>query len=43
VAVEAGPGEPVRAGRIIEYDETEHVFTNPSDPRTEAYVSGRVG
>jgi phosphate transport system ATP-binding protein len=33
----------VRAGRIIEYDETEHVFTNPSDPRTEAYVSGRVG
>jgi len=41
--VEAGPGEPVRAGRIVEYDQTEQVFTNPSDPRTEAYVSGRVG
>ena len=42
----AGPyvgGEPVRAGRIVEYDQTERIFTNPSDDRTEAYVSGRVG
>jgi phosphate transport system ATP-binding protein len=35
--------EPLRAGRIVEYDQTERIFTNPSDARTEAYVSGRVG
>jgi len=32
-----------RHGEVVEYDETEKIFTNPSDPRTEAYVSGRVG
>ena len=32
-----------RYGEVVEYDETEKVFTNPSDPRTEAYVTGRVG
>jgi phosphate transport system ATP-binding protein len=32
-----------RTGRIIEYDDTESIFTNPSDHRTEAYVTGRVG
>ena len=35
--------EPVRAGHLVEYDDTERVFTNPTDARTEAYVSGRVG
>jgi phosphate transport system ATP-binding protein len=35
--------EPRRAGRIVEYDETERIFTNPGDARTEAYVTGRVG
>jgi len=28
---------------VVEYDDTEKVFTNPADPRTEAYVTGRVG
>ena len=32
-----------RSGRIIEFDDTEKIFTNPSDPRTEAYVTGKVG
>lgn len=30
-------------GKQIEYDETEKIFMNPSDPQTEAYVSGRFG
>jgi phosphate transport system ATP-binding protein len=32
-----------RVGQLVEYDETETVFTNPGDPRTEAYVTGKVG
>jgi phosphate transport system ATP-binding protein len=32
-----------RSGRVVEFDETEKIFTNPSDPRTEAYVTGKVG
>ena len=35
--------EQNRIGRLVEYDDTEKVFTNPSDPRTEAYVTGKVG
>jgi phosphate transport system ATP-binding protein len=35
--------EQNRWGRLIEYDETEKIFTNPSNPRTEDYVSGKVG
>jgi len=32
-----------RSGRVVEFDKTDKVFTNPSDPRTEAYVTGKVG
>jgi phosphate transport system ATP-binding protein len=32
-----------RSGRVVEFDETEKIFTNPSDSRTEAYVTGKVG
>jgi phosphate transport system ATP-binding protein len=32
-----------RVGRLVEYDDTEKMFTNPSDARTEAYVTGKVG
>jgi phosphate transport system ATP-binding protein len=28
---------------VVEFDETETIFTNPSDERTEAYVTGRFG
>ncbi len=41
--VELDATENNRWGRIIEYDETEKIFTNPSDKRTEDYVSGKVG
>ena len=32
-----------RVGRLVEYDATSHIFTNPSDPRTEGYITGRFG
>ena len=32
-----------RQGILVEYDETEKIFTNPSDKRTEGYVTGRFG
>ena len=32
-----------RTGRVVEFDDTETIFTNPSDSRTEAYVTGKVG
>jgi phosphate transport system ATP-binding protein len=32
-----------RTGRIVEFDKTETIFTNPSDKRTEDYVTGRFG
>jgi phosphate transport system ATP-binding protein len=32
-----------RTGHIVEFDRTEQIFTNPSDPRTEDYVTGRFG
>ncbi len=41
--VELDEDEKHRTGRVVEYDETEKVFTNPSDARTEAYVTGKVG
>jgi phosphate transport system ATP-binding protein len=31
------------AGSLVEYDTTERIFTNPSDERTEGYVTGRFG
>jgi len=30
-------------GEIIEFSPTPHLFTTPSDPRTEAYITGRFG
>jgi phosphate transport system ATP-binding protein len=32
-----------RAGRLIEYDATNLIFTRPKDKRTEEYVTGRFG
>ena len=32
-----------RIGRLIEYGENEQIFGTPKDPRTEAYVTGRIG
>jgi phosphate transport system ATP-binding protein len=41
--VELDADEDNRWGRLVEYDETEKIFTNPADRRTEDYVSGKVG
>jgi len=30
-------------GKLIEFDSTRKMFTNPGNPQTEAYVSGRFG
>ncbi|NDJ84298.1 MAG: phosphate ABC transporter ATP-binding protein [Chloroflexi bacterium] len=32
-----------RSGELVEFDMTEKIFTNPSDSRTEDYVTGRFG
>jgi len=32
-----------RTGILVEYDTTPKIFTKPSDPRTEGYVTGRFG
>jgi phosphate transport system ATP-binding protein len=33
----------MRVGRLVEFDATEKIFTNPSDSRTEGYITGRFG
>jgi len=30
-------------GNLIEFDNTKKIFTNPSDKRTEDYITGRFG
>ena len=32
-----------RIGRLVEFDATDKIFTNPSDSRTEGYITGRFG
>lgn len=32
-----------KAGELVEVGSRTQVFTNPSDPRTEAYITGRIG
>jgi len=41
--VELDADDDHRWGQLIEYDETNKIFTNPSDQRTEDYVTGKVG
>jgi phosphate transport system ATP-binding protein len=33
----------VRHGRLVEFDKTATIFSNPSDKRTEDYITGRFG
>jgi phosphate transport system ATP-binding protein len=42
LTVDVGP-EGQRTGFLVEYDVTNKIFTTPSDPRTEDYVTGRIG
>jgi phosphate transport system ATP-binding protein len=32
-----------RVGTLIEYDDTQTIFTRPRDPRTKSYVTGQFG
>jgi phosphate transport system ATP-binding protein len=36
----AGVGKP---GQLVEIDDTQKIFSNPSEQRTEDYISGRFG
>ncbi|MGH3510050.1 MAG: phosphate ABC transporter ATP-binding protein, partial [Nocardioidaceae bacterium] len=36
----AGAGRP---GRLVEVNPTTKIFSNPDEPSTEAYISGRFG
>ena len=40
---EVNPDSDRRMGRLVEFDITQKMFSNPADPRTEAYVTGRFG
>ena len=31
------------AGTLVEFNDTQQLFTTPTDPRTEAYITGRFG
>jgi phosphate transport system ATP-binding protein len=30
-------------GNLVEFGDTSQIFTNPHDPRTESYITGRIG
>ncbi|HLU28931.1 MAG TPA: phosphate ABC transporter ATP-binding protein, partial [Glycomyces sp.] len=32
-----------RYGFLVEFDDTQRLFSNPADPRTEDYITGRFG
>jgi phosphate transport system ATP-binding protein len=40
---EVNPDSDRRTGRLVEMNVTNTMFSNPSDERTEAYVTGRFG
>jgi phosphate transport system ATP-binding protein len=42
-SVEINPDSDTRTGVLVEYDQTEKIFSNPGDERTENYVTGRFG
>ena len=42
-SVETAPDGAARTGILVEYDSTKKIFTQPSDKRTEDYVTGRFG
>jgi phosphate transport system ATP-binding protein len=40
---EVNPESDTRTGLLVEFNMTEKIFSNPSDERTENYVTGRFG
>jgi phosphate transport system ATP-binding protein len=41
--LQVAPDGGERSGVLVEYDSTDKIFTQPTDDRTEAYVTGRFG
>jgi phosphate transport system ATP-binding protein len=42
-STELNPESDRRTGLLVEFDRTETIFSNPSDERTENYITGRFG
>jgi len=42
-STEVSPDSDRRTGVLVEFDRTEVIFSNPSDERTENYITGRFG
>ena len=40
---EADPETGARRGLLVEFNDTKKLFSNPDDPRTEGYITGRFG
>jgi phosphate transport system ATP-binding protein len=40
---EVNPESDTRTGVLVEFDDTQKIFTTPSNERTEAYITGRFG
>jgi len=40
---EVNPVSDLRTGRLVEFNDTKKIFSNPDDDRTEAYVTGKIG
>jgi len=43
LTAEVHEDDDTRTGVLVEYAKTSRIFTNPSDERTEAYITGRFG
>jgi phosphate transport system ATP-binding protein len=41
--VDLSAGESNRIGRLVEFGPTDKIFSNPTDERTEQYVTGKFG
>ncbi len=41
--LEVDESDGTHAGKLVEYDDTEKIFTAASDRRTEDYITGRFG
>ena len=41
--IEVNPDSDTRTGLLVECDSTDKMFSNPSDDRTENYITGRFG
>ncbi len=43
LTVDVDDTKGMRTGQLVEFDETDRIFTQAADPRTEAYITGRFG